>query len=210
MNLDSFPLIYKRLFKFARTFVRGEDAAMDLASDTYASILPALTGDAGADFAYASAALKNRWRLNRRNAKRRGYDTAIDIHDQYTAKTWPVVTMPTQEVAAEVSRMWERVRALKEPSRTVLTLAALEWSIDEISDALSMKRKDVYWRLGHSRKIIRAQTGWQAAKKDGQHVGIRRDCHRWQAYIRKNGKYVNLGRYDTASEAAAAYARAAA
>lgn len=210
MDLEKFPLIYRRLFKFARTFVRGEEAALDLASDTYASVFQALTGNAGADFAYASAALKNRWRLTRRNSKRRGYDLEVDINDPYTAKTWPVVTHPTQEAAAEVARMWERVRALKEPSRSVLTLAALEWSADEIASALSMEKKDVYWRLQHSRRILREQTGWGTTKKDSQYIGIRRECHRWQASIRKNGKYINLGRFDTASEAAAAYARAAA
>jgi len=197
--------LFARLFKWARKLGADNEFATELAADAYAESL----SRGVAEWHYASVVLKHSFLQIKRDRKRRNEDYAWTYRpgSDTPMELQKLATPPMQEKAIELKDVLRRIDQLREPYRTALLLAGLEYTADEIASEMSAAVKDVYWWLQYARKTLRGHDpeGDVAKRGHSRFHGVRRDHHRWSAAFRHKGKYYHCGYHATAEDAAWAY-----
>lgn len=197
--------LYDRLVRFAWGLSRDKDVARDLA-------MWVLDNTEGKHWwHYTSVAVKNKFLQIRCTKKRWNLDHIASLDDDFEDIARNKSSMDAgQETAMLAREMCEAVSNLPESCRQVMVYVALEYTPDEIAAVMDIPKKDVYWKTGMARDILRKRTEYELIKRGhSRYIGIRRDHHRWSASIRRDGKYHHLGYHATAEDAARAYDAAA-
>lgn len=201
--------LYGRILRYARTLTRDRDLASDAASH---SICAALEHQDEPTWQYCAATCKHYviqyWRDRiRRNEH---YTPPLDDDGEPIEQAFGA-TAANQEailVATECVRAFEELPA---GAKAAMELAAQEYSVNEISDALGVRKERIIKRLAQGRRLLRARDVYWVGRKRGhaQFVGVFKRRHRWEAVIRKGEEVRYLGYFGSASEAAKAYDEAA-
>jgi DNA-directed RNA polymerase specialized sigma24 family protein len=196
--------MYRRLFSLAfKRYDCDRDMAHDLAADAICSMLKVGTED----ISYGWQAVKNAVRTDFRNKKRRQtYQFPVDEEGE-PMELKIAAQIADADLALIASECLTAIDNLAERTRDVMRLVALDYTSDEIVSELNIPKSEVYWRTQLGRKLLRQRDGYELERKRGHHkyIGIRKDCRKWTAAIRKGEEYFHLGYFQTASDAAKAY-----
>lgn len=202
--MENSDKMYRRLFSLAfKRFGCDRDASHDYATYALCEMLAARTDD----FNYGFTVLQNKVRMDVRDRKRRKtYQFPVDEEGEPMELKVAAHFADADQVLI-ANECLNAIEALPTETRAVMRLVALEATPDEIVLDRGIPKSEVYWRTQLGRKLLRDRAGYELERKRGHHkyIGIRKDCRKWVASIRKGEEYFHLGYFDTASEAAKAY-----
>jgi DNA-directed RNA polymerase specialized sigma24 family protein len=202
--MDSSVKMYRRLYSLAfKRFGCDHDASHDYATDALCKMLAAKTED----FNFGFTVLQNQIRTDARNRKRRKtYQFPVDEEGE-PMELKVAAQFADADLTLIAIECLTAIEALPAGTREVMRLVALEATPDEIVLDRGIPKSEVYWRTQVGRKLLRDRAGYELERKRGHHkfIGIRKDCRKWVASLRKGDDYYHIGYFDTANEAARAY-----
>lgn len=195
-----------------RAFVEAcnEELADELASLTIVEcLMTAIDKPIALEWFYASVCLMNNIKELLRNRGRREVPMPI-IKDDDGEDADPLnflISLENPEHTAYARHVVTKLYQLPDGYRQVMRYVALEYTTEEISNALNMRVAEVYWRVREGRKLLRQNLGEVETKKRGhaKFHGIRKDHHRWSATFRSGAGSFYLGYFGSAEDAARAY-----
>lgn len=196
--------LHAHCYKVARWMRCDEDQAHDAA--THAII----AGIEKKNFnpAYLAVATKNFVRADRRNRRTRNEDYRMLMDDDGEAYDLKNYGLPaSQEYRMFLNEVVSAIDELPDTAREVMRLTALDFSVDEIAERLSISKNDATNKQKYGRKLLRQKEGYGIVSKRGhsQYIGIRKKHRIWEASIRRGEEYFYLGHFATATDAALAY-----
>lgn len=196
--------MYRRLYSLAyKKFGCGHDDSHDYATDAICEMLKA----GNESFNFGWMVVQNRVYTATRNRKRRRtYQFPVGEEGE-PMELKLAAHFADADLMLIATECLVAIEALPAGTREVMRLVALEATPDEIMLDRGIPKSEVYWRTQLGRKLLRDRAGYELERKRGHHrfIGIRKDCRKWVAALRKGEAYYHIGYFDTAAAAAKAY-----